>query len=119
VLICPDLGIHGAHVPQQPTFASATPFERPANAFRVTGPITLRTSMVLDGVFPEKVPDGGSVRIVAERPDGRREPLLWLDEYNRRYAHAFLFRRPLHLPSGTSIHGVPMDAVIALLPLPK
>lgn len=106
-------------LPKEPTFAPVAPIELPANLFRVTGPITLRASMVLDGVFPEKVPDGRSVRIVAERPDGRMEPLLWLHEYDHRYAHAFLFRRPLHLPSGTVIHGVPVDAVIALIPLQK
>lgn len=31
--------------------------------------------------------------------------------------HPFLLRRPIHLPAGTIIRGVPADAVIALIPV--
>jgi hypothetical protein len=83
---------------------------------RVQGPFTLRDDMVLDGLQPEHAPAGHSMRIIAVRPGGSIEPLVWLHEYDGRYPHAFLFRRPLRLPAGTVIQGVPSNAAIALIP---
>jgi hypothetical protein len=57
------------------------------------------------------------MRIVAVLPNGFIEPLLWLHQYDSRYPHPFLFRRPVHLPVGTRLEGMTADAVIDLLPL--
>jgi hypothetical protein len=57
-----------------------------------------------------------AVKIVAELPDGSVEPLLWLYEYKEIYKHPFLFRKPMTLPAGTTIRGIPKDASIILLP---
>ena len=69
--------------------------------------------------FPTAVPADGSFQITAELPDGRVEPLLWLDEYNPRFEHAFLFRTPIELPAGTVISGIPPGSKVALLPAPE
>ena len=71
---------------------------------------------VLDGLLPRNIPEGGSFQIVAEFPDGRVEPLLWLDGYKEQFAHSFLLRTPLELPAGTVISGIPDGSTIALLP---
>ncbi len=103
-------------LPKPPGFTSArrAPPTAPA-AVRVSGTVRLSTPILLDGLLPEQVPAGRSFQIVAVMPAGRVEPLLWLRGYDARYAHPYLLRRPLHLPAGTIIRGVPADAVIALL----
>jgi len=83
------------------------------------GDLKLTKPFVLDGLFPTSVPDDGSFQIIAELPDGRIEPLLWLEGYKQQFAHAFLFREPIELPAGTVISGIPPGSVITLLPVPK
>jgi len=36
-------------------------------------------------------------------------------DYDDRYRHPFLFRRPILLPEGTTVQGVPPDAAIGLM----
>ena len=47
------------------------------------------------------------------------EPMVWLYECDDRYRHAFLFRKPVQLPAGTLIHGVPPTATVTLLTMEK
>ena len=80
---------------------------------RVGDTITLKSSMLLDGLLPERTT--GGARIVAVPPDCSVEPLLWLYGYSDKYRHAFLLRRPLSLPAGTIIRGMkPPDSVLLL-----
>jgi hypothetical protein len=106
-------------LPKEPTFQTLQPFSVPANAIRVTGELELGKALTLDGLLPENVPSGRSIRVVATLPGGSIEPLVWLYEYEDRYKHPFLFRTAISLPAGTVIHGVPQDAMIALIPLTK
>jgi hypothetical protein len=71
--------------------------------------------LTIDGIVPERVPDRKSMQIVAALPDGRVEPLVWLYEYRSSFKHPFLFRRPLTLPAGTIIRGLPPAASVKLL----
>lgn len=104
-------------LPTTPTFSAAPTNVSLRNGVRVSGDFVLATSLRLDGVVPEQVPDGRSIRVVAERPDGHVEPLVWLYQYDDRSAHPFLFRSPITLPPGTIIRGVPVDAAISLIPI--
>jgi hypothetical protein len=108
-------GNNPSMLPKVPDFKSATPFAVSSDALRVSGRFTLLRAMVLDGLFPERVPAGQSMQVVAVMPGGHLEPLVWLHGYDARYPHPFLFRRQIHLPAGTIIQGVPSDAVIALI----
>jgi hypothetical protein len=90
---------------------------RADGAINVTGEMTLKQSLMLDGILPDKIPDHSSVQVVAEIPGQRVLPLLWLYEYQSKFPHSFLYRNPLELPSGTKIHGVPAGSRIQLLPL--
>ena len=85
----------------------------PAKA--VSGVATLDRALVLDGLLPEKIASNQSIRITAALPDGRGEPLIWLQQFDGGNPHPFLFRKSLTLPAGTVIHGVPQDAVVGLL----
>jgi hypothetical protein len=95
-----------------PTPAPVTPTEP---SITVQGKARLERSLLLDGVLPEKVPQGGSMRVTAVLPNGRVEPLVWLHGYDDRYRHPFLLRRPILLPEGTTIQGVGAEGAIGLL----
>ena len=94
----------------------ASPPPHSAREVAVSGDLTLRHALKLDGLWPEKVVDDASFQVTAELPDGGIEPLLWLHNYKRKFSHVFLLRHPLALPAGTVIRGVPRDATVVLLP---
>jgi hypothetical protein len=117
-----DGGIRRGNNPQMlpppPSFEATPPFRAPANALQISGPSTIRDRVVIEALFPETIASD-SLRIVAQLPDGRVEPLVWLHGYDPRYAHPFVLRRPIELPRGTRVEGVPVDAVLALIPLAR
>jgi hypothetical protein len=76
----------------------------------------LTRRFILSDLRPQNVPENGSFQIVAESPDGRIEPLVWLDGYKEQFGHWFSFREPIDLPAGTVIRGIPAGSSIALLP---
>jgi hypothetical protein len=87
-----------------------------AGEIAVSGDRTLARAIKLDGLWPGAAPDGASFQVTAELPDGSVEPLLWLRNYKRQFEHPFLLRRPLELPAGTVVRGVPGDVTILLIP---
>ena len=105
-------------LPPPPKLAPTAAVKIPSGALAVSGDYKLPRAFTLDGLLPKTIPPKTSMRIVAELPDGTLEPLLWLDEYRPEFAHPFLLRKPLRLPAGTMIQGVPSTASITLLPPP-
>jgi hypothetical protein len=103
-------------IPAPPKIAPTPPTAHYAKETIVSGDLKLASAIKLDGLFPKMVPDGESFQIMAALPDGSVEPLLWLRNYKKAYEHPFLMRRPLELPAGTVIRGVPQDSSVALLP---
>ena len=103
-------------LPPLPRFEPAVEFRLPKNALAVTDGLTLEHPLSVAGVYPQHVPPGASMQIVAERPGGDVEPLIWLYEFKDSSRHPFLFRRPLELPARTVIHGVGPGATIFLIP---
>jgi len=79
--------------------------------------VTLDRDFLVDGLVPDGVRTPASMKVVAVRPDGSVAPLVWLYEYDPRFRHAFLFRKPVNLPRGTIIRGVRAPARITLLPV--
>jgi hypothetical protein len=53
---------------------------------------------------------GASVQVVAARPDGTIEPLLWIYDYNPQFARTYYYVAPVSLPAGTEIEMSPADA---------
>ena len=110
-------GNNAKSLPPVPKFDKPAPFTVPKGAIAVTGETKLTRAVTLDGLYPDRVPAGASMQVVAVRPDGDVEPLVWLYEYAERERHPFLFRKPIELPAGTLIRGVRSDARILLMPL--
>jgi hypothetical protein len=103
-------------LPPVPTFDRPARVAAPSGAIAVAGNLRLDRIVTVDGIFPERVPQGASLQVVAALPDGDVEPLVWLYEYKDAYRHPFLFRKPIVLPAGTVIRGVPPAARILLIP---
>jgi hypothetical protein len=108
-------GNNPAMLPPVPRFDPALPVSDHGTRIRVSGPYALERDLLLDGLQPERLSPTASARIVAVLPGGRVEPLVWLHEYSARYSHPFLLRRPIRLPAGTVIRGVPPAAAVALI----
>jgi len=109
-------GNNARALPPVPKFDQAAPFKVPRGAIVVAGPLTLDRGVTIAGVFPEHVPDGVSMQVVAELPNGDVEPVIWLYEFKDGYHHPFLFRKAMHLPAKTVISGVRAGARILLIP---
>lgn len=91
-------------------------FRRPRNGTAVSGDGTLSQPLTLDGLWSATIPARTNFQIVAALTDGTVEPLLWLYEYQNAYRHPFFLRKPLDLPTGPVIRGVPPGARIVLIP---
>jgi hypothetical protein len=78
--------------------------------------VTLDKDFVADGLVPDGASRAVPMKVTAVRPDGSVEPLVWLYEYDAKFRHAFLFRKPVTLPRGTIIRGVKAPVRITLLP---
>jgi hypothetical protein len=105
-----------------PASKTAVPPPLPSlrDATLVTGSTQLPNALTVAGIRPvpkEVVP---SARITATLPDGDVVPLLWLFQFDPRFAHAFCFRTPVELPRGTVITSdVPVPFYLQTqLPLP-
>jgi hypothetical protein len=93
------------------------PARPPRGSLVVSRELTLDRDFIADGLVPDGVRPPASMKVMAVRPDGSVEPLVWLYEYDARFRHAFLFRKPVRLPRGTIIRGVRAPARITLLPV--
>jgi hypothetical protein len=102
-------------LPAEPSFANVPPVVPLDPVRTVRGTTTLDRPLVLDGLLPQQMATNQSIRVAAALPDGSVEPLIWLHQYDPRYTHPFLFRKPVRLPAGTVIRGVPDDAAVGLL----
>jgi hypothetical protein len=105
-----------ADLPDAAEFEADAALVLSPDALSVSGTHVLDTALTLDSIWPQELPEGGSFQIVAEFPEGRIEPLLWIYEYNDPYRHPFLLKTPLEMPAGTVIRGVPQGASVRLMP---
>jgi len=61
-------------------------------------------------VRPKDWQKGASVQIIAERPDGTIEPLLWIYQFNPDFKRTYYYKSPITLPAGTEIVMSPSNA---------
>ena len=112
--------LHGNNpnvLPEPPKFDTAEPARVRTKGIAVSGDLRLDRPVVLEGVLPQRIGRGEvSMQIVADGPNGSIVPLVWLYGYQDRFRHAFWFRRPVSLPAGSVIKGVPPQSAVLLLP---
>jgi hypothetical protein len=105
-----------ADLPPKLAWDAVTSFAPPHGALKISGDFKLSHGFMLDGLYPQSMPEKATVKITAEFPDGTVEPLLWLQDYRAKFGHPFFLRTPLDLPAGTFIRGVPDGVTVLLLP---
>lgn len=99
-------------VPAEPTFPDWHDPEAPKDSTEVL----IANGTKLDGpahvlaVRPKDLKKGESVQIIAARPDGTIEPLLWIYQYNPDFTRTYYYTTPVTLPAGTRIETSPPDA---------
>jgi hypothetical protein len=80
-----------------------------------SGSLTLKRTVKIAGVRPETVPEGASLRVIAEHPNGAMEPLIWLYSYASRFRRVYYFKAPMRLGAGTRIRFYPAAGSVSLL----
>jgi len=105
-----------ARMPHQPDFSARTEEPKVRSVTMVDGKLTLKSEMTVEGVRPDNVPEGTTLQLIAERPDGSIEPMLWLYNYKPQFQHAYFFKQPLAFPAGTKMEVIPKSTgTLALL----
>lgn len=84
---------------------AATPVDIAAGATnqRLRFEKVLPESMDASAIFPTLGAGGKSVEVMAIRPNGSVEPMLWVDGYRGDWRSPYIFRDPVPLPQGTRL----------------
>ncbi len=87
---------------KKPVFEKDPP-ARPAGSSEmvVAGALKLEAPVKLVAVRPSGLRDGASFQVIAERPDGSIEPIIWMFKYRKSFARTYYLEVPLSLPAGT------------------
>jgi len=86
-----------------------------AGSLLIEGTLTLKRDVIVAAVRPEKLPEGASLRLIAERTEGGVEPLIWLYHYSSRFAQTYYLQTPLHFRAGTKLLLQPTVGGVSLL----
>lgn len=95
-------------VPAAPIVSSAQ--KATSRELIVDGVRILKQPVTTTGIRAKTLLEGTSVQIIARKPDGAIEPLIWIYKYQPRFGHSFYFRTALQLPAGTKIEAFPPTA---------
>jgi hypothetical protein len=68
------------------------------------------TAAQVVAVRPTELKKGATVQVIATRPDGSVEPLLWIYKYNPDFQRTYYYKKSVQLPAGTEIQTSPPDA---------
>jgi hypothetical protein len=86
----------------------------------LAGPRTLDRLTTILALRPTNLPDHQSLEAWALKPDGTREPLIWLRDYRPAFARDYRLAQPLRLPKGTKLElRAPAGAGLTLLSKPS
>jgi hypothetical protein len=104
------------YLPPAPDFNAAEPEKHDSERrLEVAGTRVVRHAVEALGIEPNVVPATGVMQVVAQRPDGAIEPLLWIEKFNPDYNKTYYFREPLRFPAGTRIEIAPRQGSVALV----
>lgn len=87
----------------------APPLKGLRRSFR--GNLKLAAPLRLSGIEMGAMAEGTSFKLVAERPDGTRQPLLWIEGYSKKAVQTYEFPARIALPAGTLLKAYPADGV--------
>jgi len=105
-----------AYMPARPDFAAKVD-EAQNSGLQVLVSGTLVTKDRLDviGIEAKQAPPPGALQVIAQRPDGSVEPLIWVEQFNPRYTGTYYFQNVLTFPAGTKIQIMPPKGEVTLV----
>jgi len=71
--------------------------------YRTASTFVLPSPLTLASVFPHMHLIAKEMKVTATLPDGKVEPLIWIDDWNFYWQDAYVYHEPLLLPAGTKI----------------
>lgn len=95
------------------------PTRPPGRRLTLQSTLALTHPLSLLAIRPGPLPAQSSFQVIAERPDGSIEPLLWLRYFRPRFVRDYVFRRPVMLPKGSRLRTVPAGGVFQLTWIPQ
>jgi hypothetical protein len=93
---------------------NAKPAPKKGADVTVHGSLTLKHPMTIAALRPKNLKQGASVKVIADRPEGSIEPLLWVYNYKPEFDRTYYLRTPITLPVGSKIETFPSNMDIAL-----
>jgi hypothetical protein len=105
-----------AYMPARPDFAAKV--EETQNSgleVFVSGTLVTKDRLDVIGIEAKQVPPPGALQVIAQRPDGSIEPLIWVEQFNPRYTGTYYFQNVLRFPAGTKIQITPPNGEITLV----
>ena len=105
-----ELGLHISHEPTAKIFRTAViaqrRFQIPSGAqeYKQQKTLPIRKNVTLYAINPHMHFRGKFMEFEAEFPDGRREMLLSVPNYNFNWQRTYVLKEPRKLPAGTQVH---------------
>ncbi len=106
-----------AYMPPAPDFSARASVVKSelVNGMVVPGAAVMKHAGEVVGVVPNVVPETGVLQVIAIKPGGAIEPLIWIEKFNPHYSQVYYFREPLRFPVGTRIEVSPRSGNVSLL----
>jgi len=106
-----------AYMPSTPDFstmAAGGSMNGRAPELAVSGKAIIKHAVVVAGIGPRQVPEGGELQAIAIEPNGTVVPLLWVENFNPDWRQTYYFREPLRFPAGTRVEVSPRSGIVLL-----
>ena len=75
-----------------------------AKEHRVSSSVTLPSDMTMTAILPHMHLLGKELKVWGTLPDGTDHPLIWIKDWNFNWQDQYVYRDPVDLPKGTTIH---------------
>jgi hypothetical protein len=72
-------------------------------AYRVSDTFVLPVDLTVTDIWAHMHLLGKDVRVAAELPGGRRQPLLWIKDWDFNWQDTYRYKEPIRLPKGTKV----------------
>jgi hypothetical protein len=72
-------------------------------AYRSRDRVTLPVDMSVLALFPHMHMIGRDVKLTAVLPDGKKQSLFWIDDWDFKWQNFYEYRTPIRLPKGTEL----------------
>jgi hypothetical protein len=101
-------------MPAQPAAVASSEFP-PAREIAVSGSAILDKKVQAIGIRVGRIPSSGTLQVIAVRPDGRVEPLVWVRRVNLADPGEYWFRSTIRLPARTELQTIPAGSASLLV----